>query len=248
MWGLKLDLNSSFHSSPVALVTHKKLDGIWKQEEPKLLLVPVPFLWAKKRPARQSHFSPATEVICKGLQQLHHQPPQADLLSRDQSWKRLLTGSQLPPSFPFLWGLGKRFGQPKPAAMCPPEVLAEGLLRWPNPAPAAFQPSARGMGYKQHPRRLVWATQTSHCHVPCELVWELAPGEEFWWPQGCCLSLSLSLSMAASRSLCPCAARGATRGSAWRVRSICELGVDALSAWFETNRQFPSQPSEPNLN
>lgn len=98
MRGLKLDLNNNFHSSPVALVRNKKnLDGIWKQEELKLLLVPVPFLWAKKRPVQQPQFSPTTEVTCKGLKQLHHQPPQADLLSQDQSWKQLLTGS-LPPS------------------------------------------------------------------------------------------------------------------------------------------------------
>lgn len=50
------------------------------------------------------------------------------------------------------------------------------------------------------------------------------------------------------QSPCPCAASRSTCGSAWRVRSICKLGVGALSAWFETNRQFPSQPSESNLN
>lgn len=179
MRGLKLDLNNNFHSSPVALVRNKKnLDGIWKQEEPKLLLVPVPFLWAKKRPA--------TSVFTSHRGYL--QRVKAASSPASTGWPAV-PGSELKaalnrisPSFPFLWGLGKGFGWPKPAATCPPEVLSEGLLRWLNPAPAAFQPSSRGMGHKQQPRCLVWATQTSHCYAPIEPVWELAPGEEARWP------------------------------------------------------------------
>lgn len=94
--------------------------------------------------------------------QFRHRPLHTDLLSWDQSWKQLITGSQMPSSFSFLQGLGKGFGWPKHAAMCSPEALAEGLLRWPNPALLLTSPMSEGQGRKQL-HSLVWAVQASHC-------------------------------------------------------------------------------------
>lgn len=177
------------------------------------------------------------------------QPQHADPLSQDQSREQLITQAHNPLSFPFLWGLEKGFGWPKPGALCSPEVLAEGLLRWPNPAPAHL-PALCWRDEEQTAvlQSLVQISQTSHhTDVPCLHQSELSQGQHLCdLCTAACATLQGWAGLWGEAPAPHCWQVNVS--SAWRVWSICELGVGVLSAWFETNRQFLSQPSNLNLN
>lgn len=148
---------------------------------------------------------------------------------RDESHLQIRLTTRLPLS------PSSGLGWPKPGTSSS-EVLAERLLRWSTPALLASCPCWRDEEQTAALQGLVETKDTSH-HTDMSR-WSQAES----WSQGG-ISVSSGCCPAWARLQGEMPAPGYLAGA-----SICELGMGALSAWLETNRQFLPHSSQRNLN